>query len=63
MPIVTNLRVIRTPFSSSNSGSLATFAAMRRAILAYFIVIASPLRSAFAISPICRPESSRTAPF
>ena len=30
---------------------------------AYFIVIASPLRSAFAISPTCRPDSSRTAPF
>src|SRR5262245_1728047 len=30
---------------------------------AYFTVIASPLRSAFAISPTCRPESSRTAPF
>ena len=29
----------------------------------YFIVIASPLRSAFAISPTCRPESSRMAPF
>ena len=29
----------------------------------YFIVIANPLRSAFAISPTCRPESSRTAPF
>ena len=28
----------------------------------YFIVIARPLRSAFAISPTCRPESSRTAP-
>jgi len=29
----------------------------------YFIVIARPLRSAFAISPICRPDSSRIAPF
>jgi hypothetical protein len=29
----------------------------------YRIVIASPLKSAFAISPTCRPESSRTAPF
>ena len=29
----------------------------------YFIVIASPLRSAFAISPTCRPERSRMAPF
>ena len=28
-----------------------------------FIVIASPLRSAFAISPTCRPERSRMAPF
>ena len=29
----------------------------------YFIVIANPLKSAFAISPTCRPESSRMAPF
>ena len=34
-----------------------------RGLPGYFIVIASPLRSAFAISPTCRPESSRTAPF
>ena len=31
--------------------------------LNYLIVIASPLRSAFAISPTCRPDSSRIAPF
>ena len=29
----------------------------------YFSVIASPLRSAFAIRPVCWPESSSTAPF
>jgi hypothetical protein len=29
----------------------------------YFRVIASPLRSALAISPTCRPDSSSTAPF
>jgi hypothetical protein len=29
----------------------------------YFNVMASPLRSAFAMSPICRPDSSSTAPF
>ena len=31
--------------------------------LPYFNVIASPLKSAFAISPVCRPASSSTAPF
>ena len=29
----------------------------------YFIVSANPLRSRFTLSPVCRPESSRTAPF
>jgi hypothetical protein len=29
----------------------------------YFSVIASPLRSALAIRPTCRPDSSSTAPF
>ena len=29
----------------------------------YFIVIANPLRSSFAISPTCWPDSSSTAPF
>lgn len=32
-------------------------------VVHYFSVIARPLRSTFAISPTCRPESSSTAPF
>ncbi len=42
-----------------NLGAVGNRASPQR----YFTVIASPLRSAFAISPTCRPESSRTAPF
>jgi len=41
----------------------ARSATPRRLTARYLIVMASPLRSAFAISPTCRPASSRTAPF
>ncbi len=43
--------------------SLALLCPPYEASLRYLNEIASPLRSAFAIRPICWPESSSTAPF
>jgi hypothetical protein len=55
---------IPTPLQLSR---IIPFAAHQReastATHSYFNVIASPLRSAFAISPTCLPLSSSTAPF
>jgi hypothetical protein len=53
----------REPPLRASSLFAARSAAPRQLTAHYLIVMASPLRSAFAISPTCRPASSRTAPF